>query len=51
MNATAAEIPTVNTDSLVELNPFFHKNRANRPKKSGKTKGKKACKYHKFDEL
>ena len=38
-------------DSLVELDPFFYKNRANRPKKSGKTKGKKACKYHKFDVL
>ena len=39
------------SDSLVELDPFFHKNRANRFKKSGKTKGKKACKYHKFDAL
>ena len=39
------------SDSLVELNPFFHENKANRPKKSGKTKGKKACKYHKFDIL
>ena len=38
-------------NSLVELNPFFHENKANRPKKSGKTKGKKACKYHKFDIL
>ena len=39
------------SDSSVESDPFFHKNRANRPKKSGKTKGKKACKYHKFDAL
>ena len=39
------------SDSLVELHPFFHENRANRPKKSGKTKGKKACKNHKFDVL
>ena len=39
------------SDSLVELDPFFHKNKANRLKKSGKTKGKKACKYHKFDAL
>ena len=39
------------SDSLVESDPFFHENRANRPKKSGKTKGKKACKYHKFDAL
>ena len=44
-----------NSDSdsnfLVELDPFFHKNKANRLKKSGKTKGKKACKHHKFDAL
>ena len=39
------------SDSLVKLDPFFHENRANRPKKSGKTKGKKAYKYHKFDAL
>ena len=39
------------SDSSVESNPFFHENRANRPKKSGKTKGKKACKHHKFDAL
>ena len=39
------------SDSLVELDPFFHKNRVNRLKKSGKTKGKKAYKYHKFDVL
>ena len=39
------------SNSSVELNPFFHENKANRPKKSGKTKGKKACKYHKFDAL
>ena len=39
------------SDSLVELNPFFHENKANRLKKSGKTKGKKACKHHKFDAL
>ena len=39
------------SDSLVELDLFFHENRVNRPKKSGKTKGKKACKYHKFDVL
>ena len=40
-----------NSDSLVELDPFFHKNKANRLKKSGKTKGKKACKHYKFDAL
>ena len=40
-----------NSDSLVELDPFFHENRANRLKKSGKTKGKKACKYYKFNVL
>ena len=39
------------SDSLVESNPFFHKNRTNRLKKSGKTKGKKAYKHHKFDAL
>ena len=39
------------SDFLVELDPFFHENRANRLKKSGKTKGKKACKYYKFDVL
>ena len=39
------------SNSSVELNPFFYKNKANRLKKSGKTKGKKACKYHKFDAL
>ena len=39
------------SDSLVESDPFFYENRANRPKKSGKTKGKKACKYHKFNVL
>ena len=39
------------SDSLVELDPFFHENRANRLKKSGKNKGKKACKYYKFDVL
>ena len=39
------------SDSSVESDPFFHENRANRPKKSGKTKGKKACKHHKFDAL
>ena len=39
------------SNSLVELNPFFHENKANRLKKSGKTKGKKACKYHKFNAL
>ena len=39
------------SDSLVELNPFFYENRANCLKKSGKTKGKKACKHHKFDVL
>ena len=38
-----------NSDSLVESDPFFHK--ADRPKKSEKTKGKKACKHHKFDAL
>ena len=40
-----------NSDSLVKSNPFFHENKANRPKKSGKNKGKKACKYHKFNAL
>ena len=39
------------SDSSVESNPFFHENKANRLKKSGKTKGKKACKHHKFDAL
>ena len=39
------------SNSLVELEPFFHKNRANRLKKSGKTKGKKAYKHYKFDIL
>ena len=39
------------SDSSVESDPFFHENRANRLKKSGKTKGKKACKHHKFDAL
>ena len=39
------------SDSLVESDPFFHENRVNRLKKSGKTGGKKACKYHKFDVL
>ena len=39
------------SDSLVELDPFFQENRVNRLKKSGKTKGKKACKYYKFDVL
>ena len=38
-------------DSLMELDPFFHENRVNRLKKSGKTKGKKACKHHKSDVL
>ena len=40
-----------NSDSSVELDPFFYENRVNRLKKSGKTKGKKACKHHKFDAL
>ena len=39
------------SDSSVELNPFFYKNRVNRLKKSGKTKGKKAYKHHKFNAL
>ena len=39
------------SDSSVELDPFFYENRVNRLKKSGKNKGKKACKYHKFDAL
>ena len=38
-------------NSLVELDPFFYKNKVNCLKKSGKTKGKKACKYYKFDVL
>ena len=37
------------SDFSVESDPFFHENRVNRLKKSGKNKGKKACKYHKFD--
>ena len=39
------------SDSSVESDPFFHENRVNRLKKNGKTKGKKACKYYKFDVL
>ena len=39
------------SDSSVESNPFFHKNKANRPKKSGKNKGKQTYKHHKFDAL
>ena len=39
------------SDSSVELNPFFYENRINRLKKSGKTKGEKAYKHHKFDIL
>ena len=39
------------SDSSVESDPFFHENKANRLKKSGKTKGKKACKHHKFNAL
>ena len=39
------------SDSLMESDPFFHKNKVNRLKKSEKTKGKKAYKYHKFDVL
>ena len=39
------------SDSSVESDPFFHENRANRPKNSGKNKGKKVCKYYKFDAL
>ena len=39
------------SDSLVESDPFFYENKVNRLKKSGKTKGKKACKYHKFEAL
>ena len=39
------------SDSSVKSDPFFHKNKANRPKKSEKTKGKKAYKHHKFDAL
>ena len=34
------------SDFLVESDPFFYKNRANRPKKSGKIKGKKAYKHY-----
>ena len=40
-----------NSNSSVESNPFFYKNKVNYLKKSGKTKGKKACKHHKFDTL
>ena len=39
------------SDSSMESNSCFHKNKANRPKKSGKTKGKKAYKHDKFNEL
>ena len=39
------------SDFLAESDPFFHENRVNRPKKSGKTKGKKACKHYKFNAL
>ena len=39
------------SDFSVELDLFFYENRVNRLKKSGKTKGKKACKYYKFDVL
>ena len=39
------------SDSSVESHPFFHENRVNRLKKSGKTKGKNACKHRKFDVL
>ena len=39
------------SDSSVESDLFFHENKANRPKKSGKTKGKKAYKHYKFDAL
>ena len=39
------------SDFSVESNLFFHENKANRPKKSGKIKGKKACKHYKFDVL
>ena len=39
------------SDFSVESDPFFHKNKANRPKKNRKTKGKKACKHHKFNTL
>ena len=39
------------SNSSVESDPFFYENKANRLKKSGKTKGKKAYKYHKFDAL
>ena len=35
----------------MELDPFFHENKVNYLKKSGKTKGKKAYKYHKFNVL
>ena len=38
------------SDFLVESDLFFHENKANRPKKSGRTQGKKACNY-KFDVL
>ena len=40
-----------NSDSSVESNPFFYKNKANRPKETRKTKGKKTYKHHKFDAL
>ena len=39
------------SDSSAESDPFFHENKANCPKKSGKNKGKQACKHHKFDAL
>ena len=39
------------SDFLMESNPFFHKNKDNRLKKSGKNKGKQTCKHYKFDIL
>ena len=50
-NSNLKEEFNSDSDSSVESDLFFHKNRANRLKKNGKTKGKKACKYHKFNAL
>ena len=51
LNTNSKEEFNSNSDSSMESDPFFHKNKANRPEKSGKTKGKKAYKYHKFNAL
>ena len=50
-NSSSEEEFNSDSDSSVESDPFFHKNKANSPKKSGKNKGKQACKHHKFNAL